>query len=83
MQREKLLRRHSACAMRSAGEEEESGQPARKHRVTVDFSLLTIPPLPEDTLPAAPSLPPQEALSSSGSDEVGGPGDTSALQFCH
>ncbi|ELK36708.1 Dedicator of cytokinesis protein 9 [Myotis davidii] len=73
--REKLLRRHSACVLRSAGqeeeeEEEESGQSARKHRATMDFSLLTIPPLPEETLPAAPSLPPQEVRSPpSGSEE--------------
>uniref|UniRef100_A0A8C0Z538 Dedicator of cytokinesis 9 n=1 Tax=Canis lupus familiaris TaxID=9615 RepID=A0A8C0Z538_CANLF len=57
---EKLLRRHSACVIRSAGEEEESCQSARKNRVTVDFSLLTIPTLPEETLHAAPSLTLQE-----------------------
>uniref|UniRef100_A0A5F9CSH6 Dedicator of cytokinesis 9 n=1 Tax=Oryctolagus cuniculus TaxID=9986 RepID=A0A5F9CSH6_RABIT len=58
--REKLLRRHSACVLRSAAEEEESCESARRHRVTVDFSLLTTPPLPEETLHAAPALPPRE-----------------------
>ncbi|PNI56089.1 DOCK9 isoform 13, partial [Pan troglodytes] len=62
--REKLLRRHSACVIRSAEEEEESCQSARKNRVTVDFSLLMIPPLPEETLNATPSLPLPEVLSS-------------------
>ncbi|EHB00623.1 Dedicator of cytokinesis protein 9 [Heterocephalus glaber] len=62
--REKLLRRHSTFVIRSAGEEEESCQSARKNRVTVDFSLLTIPPLPEELLHAPPSLPPKEVLRS-------------------
>ncbi|KAL0614613.1 Dedicator of cytokinesis protein 9 [Plecturocebus cupreus] len=63
--REKLLRRHSACVIRSAGEEEESCQSARKNRVTVDFSLLTVPPLPEETMHTAPSLPLPENQQSS------------------
>nr|XP_014334759.1 PREDICTED: dedicator of cytokinesis protein 9-like [Bos mutus] len=47
--RERLLRRHSACVVHGAGEEEEeSDQPARRHRATVDFSLLMLPPLPEE-----------------------------------
>lgn len=42
----------------------------------MDFSLLTIPPLPEETLHAAPSLPAQEALGSpSGPGEVRGRND--------
>lgn len=70
--------------MRSAGEEEESCQSARKNRVTVDFSLLTIPPLPEETLHAAPSLPLQEVLGSpSGPGEGGGRNDASTLRSCH
>ncbi|XP_040599241.1 dedicator of cytokinesis protein 9 isoform X1 [Mesocricetus auratus] len=57
--RDKLLRRHSACVLPSAGEE-ESGQSARRNRVTVDFSNLTVPPLPEETLHAAPVFSRQE-----------------------
>nr|XP_058897932.1 dedicator of cytokinesis protein 9 isoform X9 [Kogia breviceps] len=67
--REKLLRRHSACVIRGAGEE-ESGQSARRHRVTMDFSLLTLLPLPEEAPQAAPLLPLQGGLGSpSGADE--------------
>ncbi|KAM8821681.1 dedicator of cytokinesis protein 9 isoform 4-T4 [Eudromia elegans] len=54
--REKLLRRHSAHTMRPNGEEEENSHPAKKNRVTMDFSLLTIPTLPEKILHAALSL---------------------------
>ncbi|EPY73001.1 dedicator of cytokinesis protein 9, partial [Camelus ferus] len=65
-QREKLLRRHSTCVPRGAGEEEESGQSARRQRVTVDFSLLTLPPLPEEAVPPAPHIPLLLAQSSPG-----------------
>ncbi|XP_053916769.1 dedicator of cytokinesis protein 9 isoform X2 [Cuculus canorus] len=58
--REKLLRRHSAHAMRTNGEEEENSHPVKKNRVTMDFSLLTIPALPEKILHAAFSLQLQE-----------------------
>ncbi|KAM4863714.1 dedicator of cytokinesis protein 9 isoform X12 [Urocitellus parryii] len=58
--REKLLRRHSTYVIRSAGEEQESCQSARRNRVTVDFSLLTIPPLQEEMMHAVPSLPLRE-----------------------
>lgn len=61
-QREKLLRRHSAHAMRPNGEEEENSHPAKKNRVTMDFSLLTIPALPEKILHAAFSLQLQEVF---------------------
>ncbi|XP_054689904.1 dedicator of cytokinesis protein 9 isoform X3 [Grus americana] len=63
--REKLLRRHSAHAMRPNGEEEENSHPAKKNRVTMDFSLLTIPALPEKILHAAFSLQLQENQQSS------------------
>ncbi|XP_061332259.1 dedicator of cytokinesis protein 9 isoform X4 [Pezoporus flaviventris] len=63
--REKLLRRHSAHAMRPNGEEEENSHPAKKNRVTMDFSLLTIPALPENILHAAFSLQLQENHQSS------------------
>ncbi|KAM9246631.1 dedicator of cytokinesis protein 9 isoform 1-T1 [Leptosomus discolor] len=63
--REKLLRRHSAYAMRPNGEEEENSHPAKKNRVTMDFSLLTIPALPENILHAAFSLQLQENQQSS------------------
>ncbi|XP_075280240.1 dedicator of cytokinesis protein 9 isoform X4 [Opisthocomus hoazin] len=63
--REKLLRRHSAHAMRPNEEEEENSHPARKKRVTMDFSLLTIPALPEKILHAAFSLQLQENQQSS------------------
>ncbi|XP_069658513.1 dedicator of cytokinesis protein 9 isoform X4 [Haliaeetus albicilla] len=64
-EREKLLRRHSAHAMRPNGEEEENSHPAKKNRVTMDFSLLTIPALPENILHAAFSLQSQENQQSS------------------
>ncbi|XP_029892500.1 dedicator of cytokinesis protein 9 isoform X2 [Aquila chrysaetos chrysaetos] len=64
-EREKLLRRHSAHAMRPNGEEEENSHPAKKNRVTMDFSLLTIPALPEKILHAAFSLQSQENQQSS------------------
>ncbi|KAG8525152.1 Dedicator of cytokinesis protein 9, partial [Galemys pyrenaicus] len=60
--REKLLRRHSACVLRSAAED-GSSQPARRNRVTVDFSLLASPPGLEDTAHAATSLPPRRLPS--------------------
>ncbi|XP_071663071.1 dedicator of cytokinesis protein 9 isoform X10 [Patagioenas fasciata] len=63
--REKLLRRHSAHAMRPNGEEEENSHPAKKNRVTMDFSLLTVPALPEKILHAAFSLQLQENQQSS------------------
>jgi len=61
-QREKLLRRHSAHAMRPNGGEEENSHPAKKNRVTMDFSLLTIPVLPEKIMHAAFSLQLQEVF---------------------
>ncbi|XP_026708643.1 dedicator of cytokinesis protein 9 isoform X5 [Athene cunicularia] len=64
-QREKLLRRHSAHAMRPNGGEEENSHPAKKNRVTMDFSLLTIPAFPEKILHAAFSLQLQENQQSS------------------
>ncbi|XP_066842626.1 dedicator of cytokinesis protein 9 isoform X10 [Anser cygnoides] len=63
--REKLLRRHSAHAMRPNGEEEENSHPAKKNRVTMDFSLLTIPVLPEKIMHAAFPLQLQENQQSS------------------
>ncbi|XP_068533638.1 dedicator of cytokinesis protein 9 isoform X10 [Anas acuta] len=63
--REKLLRRHSAHAMRPNGEEEENSHPAKKYRVTMDFSLLTIPVLPEKIMHAAFPLQLQENQQSS------------------
>ncbi|KAM6286665.1 dedicator of cytokinesis protein 9 isoform 6-T6 [Spheniscus humboldti] len=63
--REKLLRRHSAHAMHPNGGEEENSHPAKKNRVTMDFSLLTIPALPEKILHAAFSLQLQENQQSS------------------
>lgn len=59
-QREKLLRRHSAHALRPNGEEEEISHPPKKNRVTMDFSLLTIPALPEKILHTTFSLQLQE-----------------------
>ncbi|XP_069734810.1 dedicator of cytokinesis protein 9 isoform X3 [Phaenicophaeus curvirostris] len=63
--REKLLRRHSAHAMRPNGEEEENSHLVKKNRVTMDFSLLTVPALPEKILHAAFSLQLQENQPSS------------------
>ncbi|XP_064502109.1 dedicator of cytokinesis protein 9 isoform X5 [Pseudopipra pipra] len=63
--REKLLRRHSAYAICPNGEEEENSHPAKKNRVTMDFSLLTIPALPEKILHTAFSLQLQENQQSS------------------
>lgn len=48
--------------MRPNGEEEENSHPAKKNRVTMDFSLLTIPALPEKILHAAFSLQLQEVF---------------------
>ncbi|XP_071287039.1 dedicator of cytokinesis protein 9 isoform X21 [Agelaius tricolor] len=63
--REKLLRRHSAHALRPGGEEEENCHPPKKNRVTMDFSLLTIPALPENILHTTFSLQLQENQQSS------------------
>ncbi|XP_041899121.1 dedicator of cytokinesis protein 9 isoform X3 [Corvus kubaryi] len=63
--REKLLRRHSAHALRPNGEEEENSHPPKKNRVTMDFSLLTIPALPEKILHTTFSLQLQENQQSS------------------
>ncbi|XP_054370102.1 dedicator of cytokinesis protein 9 isoform X4 [Molothrus ater] len=63
--REKLLRRHSAHALRPGGEEEENCHPPKKKRVTMDFSLLTIPALPENILHTTFSLQLQENQQSS------------------
>ncbi|KAM9390366.1 dedicator of cytokinesis protein 9 isoform 1-T1 [Phaethornis superciliosus] len=63
--REKLLRRHSSHVMRPNGGEEENFQLAKRNRVTMDFSLLTIPALPEKNLHAAFSLQLQENQQSS------------------
>lgn len=48
--------------MRPNGEEEENSHLAKKNCVTMDFSLLTIPALPEKILHAAFSLQLQEVL---------------------
>lgn len=48
--------------MHPNGEEEENFHPAKKNRVTMDFSLLTIPALPEKILHVAFSLQLQEVL---------------------
>lgn len=64
--------------MHGAGEEEEErDQPARRHRATVDFSLLTLPPLPEEA-PLGGGL-----SSPRGTEEVGGQQGAPALQLCH
>lgn len=60
-QKEKLLRRHSAHALYTSGEEEHF-QSAKKKRVTVDFSLLAVLSLPETNVHAALSLPLQEVF---------------------
>ncbi|XP_032878969.1 dedicator of cytokinesis protein 9 isoform X12 [Amblyraja radiata] len=54
--RERLVRRHSALAMLANQETEESSKSARRKCVTLDFSVLSIPALPERILHAALSL---------------------------
>lgn len=48
--------------MHPNGEEEENSHPAKKNRVTMDFSLLTIPVLPEKIMHAAFPLQLQEVF---------------------
>ncbi|XP_060247615.1 dedicator of cytokinesis protein 9 isoform X8 [Meriones unguiculatus] len=60
--RDQRLRRHSAYVAHSAAE--DSCQPARRNRVTMDFSLLTAAPRPEETVAAAPLCSPREGPAS-------------------
>ncbi|XP_062904474.1 dedicator of cytokinesis protein 9-like isoform X5 [Mobula hypostoma] len=55
--RERLVRRHSALAKQTNQEAEESSKSARRNCVTMDFSVLSVPALPERILHAALSLP--------------------------
>ncbi|KAH0624512.1 hypothetical protein JD844_032061 [Phrynosoma platyrhinos] len=59
--REKLLRRHSTYALCSNGEEEHY-QSSKKNRVTVDFSLLTVPSILERDVHAV-VFPPFQVVS--------------------
>ncbi|XP_059826473.1 dedicator of cytokinesis protein 9 isoform X2 [Hypanus sabinus] len=55
--RERLVRRHSALAKQNNQEAEEGSKSARRNCVTMDFSVLSVPALPERILHAALSLP--------------------------